>query len=152
MLTIIKAETSEKAYGVAAEAFAEMWEKVTGEKPAIAAEDDGKSDLIVIGSDAVNDVTARFFAEDRIDSLSIRYGTDDYAVYSVELDGRNALVLAGGRGRSTLYAVYDYFERAAGCHYYWDGDEAPKYLKVINTKDFNSFKTLSITFSFGRFE
>ena len=125
MLSIIKAETTEKAYDAAAEAFASMWEKVTGTKPAIVSEDDGKSDLAVIGSDAVNDVTARFFAEDRIDTLSIRYGTDDYAVYSVELDGRNALVLAGGRGRSTLYAVYDYFERAAGCHYYWDGDVIP---------------------------
>jgi len=33
--------------------------------------------------------------------------------------------LAGGRGRSTLYAVYDYFERYANCHYFWDGDVIP---------------------------
>jgi len=33
--------------------------------------------------------------------------------------------VAGGRGRSTLYAVYDFFERRAGCRYFWDGDIIP---------------------------
>ncbi|MBR4184953.1 MAG: hypothetical protein IKQ87_04230, partial [Clostridia bacterium] len=29
-------------------------------------------------------------------------------------------------GRSTLYAVYAYFEKAAGCRYFWDGDIVPR--------------------------
>ena len=55
------------------------------------------------------------------------------------------------------YLYYGYYDgndpvEEGDQYYYWDGDPAPKYLKVINTKDFNSFKTLTVTFSFGRFE
>ena len=125
MYKILLPESGEKAYQTAALAFQEMYEKVTGARLPLITEDDGLSDLIVIGSDAVNDFAAQAFACGWIDSFGIRYGTDDYAIRSVERDGRAFLFLAGGRGRSTLYAVYDYFERAAGCHYYWDGDVIP---------------------------
>lgn len=122
MYKILLSECGEKAYQTAALAFQEMYEKVTGDVLPIITEADSESDLIVIGSDAVNDFTAQAFACNWIDSFDIRYGTDDYALRSVEANEHTYLFLAGGRGRSTLYAVYDYFERVAGCHYYWDGD------------------------------
>ena len=125
MLKILIPEQGETAYLKAAEAFRGMYEKVTGQTPEIIARYEPGTDLAVIGSDSVNDFTAQAFAKDWIDSFRIRYGTDDYAIRSVRDGDRTYLFLAGGRGRSTLYAVYDYFERAAGCHYYWDGDVIP---------------------------
>ena len=125
MLKILVPDQGEIAYLRAGEAFRDMYGKVTGVTPEIIDQYESGVDLAVIGSDAVNDFTARAFAADWIDTLRIRYGTDDYAIRSVEADGQKYLFLAGGRGRSTLYAVYDYFERVAGCHYYWDGDVIP---------------------------
>lgn len=125
MYKILLPECGEKAYKTAALAFQNMYYQVTGVTLPLISEPDLNSDLIVIGSDAVNDFTAQAFAEGWIDSFGIRYGTDDYAIYSARQNGHTFLFLAGGRGRSTLYAVYDYFERAAGCHYYWDGDVIP---------------------------
>lgn len=125
MYKILLPESGEKAYEIAALAFQEMYNKVTGTTLPLISEADPEADLVVIGSDAVNDFAAQAFAAGWIESFGIRYGTDDYAIRSLEVNGRTYLFLAGGRGRSTLYAVYDYFERAAGCHYYWDGDVIP---------------------------
>ena len=125
MIRIIAPAQQEKAYQIAVTTFQSMWEKVTGEVLPIIDADDGQGDLIVIGSDAVNDVTAQLMADGLLDTLNIRYGTDAYSLISVEKDGRTLLLLCGGRGRSTLYAVYDYFERVAGCRYFWDGDVIP---------------------------
>ena len=122
---ILKPKDSEKAYLHAADAFCRLYTQVTGREIAVTDTDDGVSDLIVIGSDAVNDFVAGEVLELRIESLGIRYGTDDYCIRSHKQGGRKTLILAGGRGRSTLYAVYDYFERFAGCHYFWDGDVIP---------------------------
>lgn len=72
----------------------------------------------------------------RIDSLGIRYGTDDYCIRSLDDKNRNVLILAGGRGRSTLYAIYDYFERYLNCHYFWDGDVLP-HSDIIPMREIN---------------
>ena len=125
-ILIIKPHTGEIAYEKAAEAFRDMYEKVTGITLPVATEDDGVSDLVLIGSDAVNDIALECYLSGELGSFDIRYGTDDYAIRSLEKNGRTYLFLAGGRGRSTLYAVYDYFERVGGCHYFWDGDVIPK--------------------------
>ena len=125
MIRIVAPVPSEKAYELAVNAFQDMWLKVTGETLSVVTEDDGVSDVVVIGSDAVNDVTAQVMADGLLDTLNIRYGTDSYSLISIEKDGRTMLLLCGGRGRSTLYAVYDYFERVAGCRYFWDGDVIP---------------------------
>ncbi len=113
------------AYQAAADAFCKMFRSVTGRDILVSDKDDGQSDLFLLGTDAVNDVAAREILEGHIGSLDLRYGTDDYRLLSFDLDGRRAVLLAGGRPRSTLYAVYDYFERYAGCHYFWDGDIIP---------------------------
>jgi len=105
--------------------FARLWQAVCGEELQISASDDGVSDLVLIGSDASNPVTARLMLDGRLPRFSLRYGTDDYIIRSNTLDGRRLLVLAGGRIRSDFYALYDYFERAAGCRWFWDGDIVP---------------------------
>ena len=125
-LLILAPTMSAPAYQLAAEAFQTMYQKVTGIQLSISDVDDHYSDLIVIGSDSVNDYLMEQILELKIDDLHIRYGTDDYCILSRKDGNRNVLILAGGRGRSTLYAVYDYFERFAGCHYFWDGDVIPQ--------------------------
>ncbi|MBR4863476.1 MAG: hypothetical protein IKU07_02775 [Oscillospiraceae bacterium] len=124
-LLILSPENAAAAYTLAAQAFQTMYQKVTGQELSISLEDDGCSDLIVIGSDSVNDYLMAQVLELKISSLPIRYGTDDYCIQSHNDNGRKILIFAGGRGRSTIYAVYDYFERFAGCHYFWDGDVIP---------------------------
>ncbi len=124
-LVILKPTHSEPAYEQAAIAFQTMYRAVTGREIDIVEQDDGNHDLVVIGSDAVNDFLMNEVLELRLNSLKIRYGTDDYCIRSYVQNGRKVLILAGGRGRSTLYAVYDYFERFVGCHYFWDGDVIP---------------------------
>ena len=117
---------SAPAYQAAAEAFQSLWQAVTGELLPLVSTDNGRSDLILIGSDAVNDAVMHEVLELRLRALPLRYGTDDYVLQSHTLPGdRRALILAGGRGRSTLYAVYHYFEAFAGCRYFWDGDIIP---------------------------
>ncbi len=123
---ILKPDRCEEAYKYAAEAFRDLYIKVTGNDIAITEADDGVSDLIVIGSDSVNDFLMNEILNLRLGSLNIRYGTDDYCIRSLGREGRKILVLAGGRGRSTLYAVYGYFERFLGCRYFWDGDIIPQ--------------------------
>lgn len=124
-LLILAPKGAAPAYDLAAKAFRTMYEQVTGQRLAMATCDDGVSDLVVIGSDSVNDYLMSQILELRLDTLGIRYGTDEYCIRSYRDGQRNVLILAGGRGRSTLYAVYDYFERYANCHYFWDGDVIP---------------------------
>lgn len=122
---ILQPTKSEAAYTKAANVFKEYYNKITGINLPVCETDDGVSDLVVIGSDAVNDFLLEEVLELRLKSLGIRYGTDDYCIKSHKSNNRRVLILAGGRGRSTLYAVYDYFERFGGCHYFWDGDVIP---------------------------
>ncbi|MBR2353223.1 MAG: hypothetical protein IKC59_08415 [Clostridia bacterium] len=134
---ILKPEGCHSAYAKAAEITREMYRKVTGTEPSIAESDDLCSDLIVIGSDNVNDFAMNEILCGNIQSFDIRYGTDDYCLHSYKKGDRRILVLAGGRGRSTVYAVYDLFERFGDCHYFWDGD-------VIPHKDLLSFDDFHI--------
>ncbi len=113
------------AYNRAAEAFQSLYQQITGTLLSIIREDDNRSALVVIGSDAVNDFLMREMLDLRVEHLGIRYGTDDYCIHSYYHEERPVLLLAGGRGRSTLYAVYRYFELYGGCHYFWDGDVIP---------------------------
>ena len=119
---ILKPTGCHSAYAHATRIACEFYSKVTGTEPAVSECDDLCSDLIVIGSDSVNDFAMNEILSGDIQGFDIRYGTDDYCLHSYEKDGRRILVLAGGRGRSTIYAVYDLFERFADCRYFWDGD------------------------------
>lgn len=111
---------------IAADEFAALWRKATGQQLAVAADDDGESDLVVLGSDAVNPFTHSKIIEKVIPQFSIRTNTDDYQLLSAEDNGRRLLIIAGGRPRALLYGVYHFFESQADCRYFWDGDIVPR--------------------------
>lgn len=129
-ITIVHPFHGHPAYKIAAETFAELAHKVAGTTCALLTDldplpDDGSA-VVAIGSDSVNHTVAELFLSQKISDFSIRYGTDDYAIRTQELDGRSWLFMAGGRPRSTLYAVYRYFEHFCGCRWFWDGDRIPE--------------------------
>ncbi|MDD4017293.1 MAG: alpha-N-acetylglucosaminidase TIM-barrel domain-containing protein [Kiritimatiellae bacterium] len=123
---ILKPASTPQAYAVAAQEFQKIYEAVTGARLAIVTEPDAAANLVVIGSDSVNPFCRTAVEQKIIPSLGVGVDTDSYRLRSAEKDGRHYLFLAGGTGRGTLYAVYDFFERQAGCRYFWDGDIIPK--------------------------
>jgi hypothetical protein len=127
--------TGEKAYEIAGETFARMWNKVTGEKPAVYYMEPNQrelpeGDVVLIGSDAVNPAVHELIHGGTLESLNIQYGGDNYRMLSVEKNGNKYLILAGGSGRSTIYAVYDFFRKQAGSEYFWDGDIIPHHDRI----------------------
>lgn len=117
---------NEGIFKIAADEFSAIWRTITGKKLSITTKDDGKSDFVVLGSDAVNGFTHAKIIEKVIPQFEIRRDTDDYQLLSAEQNGRKYLFLAGGRPRALLYGVYHFFEYAAGCSYFWDGDVIPE--------------------------
>ena len=110
----------------AASIFAELYEAVTGNVLEIIRQDDPCSDLICFGTDADSVLIYQWMMDKKIPNFSICYGTDSYQILSATIDQRKVLFLTGGNVRASFYAVYDFFERAAGCHWFWDGDRIPK--------------------------
>lgn len=126
-ITIVRPSEGHKAYEIAADTFAEMCKKVTGNESVVITDAEysatSAADItVLIGSDAVNNLTAELFLSRKTDGFGIRYCTDDYCIRTVEADGKFFLIFAGGRGRATIYAVYRYFEYYLGCRWFWDGD------------------------------
>ena len=97
MKTVIEGET--KALRLAADEFAKYWKLVTGHE-------------LLDESNAV----AYFKIDPALDAAH-----DEYLIRSVA-DG---VEFEGSNGRSIFYAVYDFFERRAGCRWFWDGDVVP---------------------------
>ena len=122
---ILEPASAPKAYAIAARECQRYYEAVTGTTLDIIAEADA-SNLIVIGSDSVNRFCREAVEQQILEPLTLGADSDAYRLKSAEKDGRHYLFLAGGNGRATLYAVYDFFERQAGCRYFWDGDIVPK--------------------------
>ena len=120
-MIILAPKMGGSAYQKAAEEFQRIYRLVTGITIPVTEEPSETEDLVVIGTDAVQP-----YVFDRIaGGFPVRPGTDEYCILSKKEGDRTLLILGGGRGRSTLYAVYDFFERQAGCHYFWDGDVIP---------------------------
>ncbi len=124
--SILEPVAAPKAYAVAASEFQKYYAEITGKRLAVTKDPKTAGHLIVIGSDSVNRFCRTAVEQKIIPPLNIGAATDDYCIRSAEKDGRRYLFLAGGNGRATLYAVYDFFERQAGCRYFWDGDIVPK--------------------------
>ncbi len=125
----------EKAYAIAGETFADMWEKVTGKRPSVSyMKSDEKelsdSNVVLIGSDAVNPVVHELIRTGLINGLDLQHGGDNYRLLSLNKQGKNYLILAGGSGRSTIYAVYDFFRKQVGVEYFWDGDIIPRHSSI----------------------
>jgi hypothetical protein len=130
-ITVLVPSTGEKAYKIAGESFTDLWEKVTGQRLTVNLISGDNSelpegDVVLIGSDAVNPLVHDMIRTGTIESLDIIYGEDNYRILSVSKEGRTCLILAGGSGLSTIYAVYDFFRKQAGVEYFWDGDVIPR--------------------------
>ena len=130
-VTVLTPPVGEKAYQIAGEEFVNLWEEVTGDRPTLRrAEIDQRvpppGDVILIGSDAVNPLVHQLIHDAAIEGLELQYGGDNYRILTVPYEGRNLVIVAGGSGRSTIYAVYDFFRRQAGAEYFWDGDRIPR--------------------------
>ncbi len=129
--TVLIPSRGEKAYQIAGDIFVDMWQKTTGQRPDLALITGDKpvfsgNNFVLIGSDAVNPVVHELIKSGAIDGLKLIYGGDNYRILSVAKDDINYLILAGGSGLSTIYAIYDFFRKQAGCEYFWDGDNIPK--------------------------
>lgn len=127
---ILKPASAPQAYEVAAQEFRKFYEAVTGTRLVIVSEPDKAANLVVVGPDSVNNFCRAAVEDKIIPPLGVGADTDSYRIRSAEKDGRHYLFLAGGNGRATLYAVYDFFERQAGCRYFWDGDIVPKQAEI----------------------
>src|SRR5690554_4010190 len=78
-IKVLVPPSGEKAYKIAGETFADMWEKVTGERPSVSfMEFDEKElpvgDIVLIGSDAVNPAVHELIRSGTIDGLGLQYG------------------------------------------------------------------------------
>ena len=102
-------------FRIAGNEFCSFWKRITGQMPEIVTKDDRKSDLIVLGSDAVNAFVFAKIMEKRIPPFRIRTNTDDYQLISAKEGRRNLLFIAGGRPRSLLNGIYHFFTAQAGC-------------------------------------
>ena len=99
------------AYGHAAREFRKFYRAVTGRELEIVREAEAGVPLVVIGSDCVNRFTRDAVERGLIEPLDLGAGSDAYRIVSARDGERDLLFLAGGNGRATLYAVYDFFER-----------------------------------------
>lgn len=116
----------EGMFKIAADEFAGLWRQATGKKLSIICSDDGKSDLVVLGSDAVHAFTHEKIIAGVIPQFSLVSDGDTYQIVSATEAGRRFLFIAGGRPRALLYGVYHFFELRADCRYFWDGDIIPE--------------------------
>lgn len=131
-------KTQLKQYEIAAEIFNNLYFEITGCSIAYKDVVDDDDDIITFGDSAVNSFIAELIVSGKIPELNVKAGTDEYTVNVYDVDGRRILLLAGGLGRSTIYAVYDYFKRVYRCRYYWDGDVIPC-VKGIDPFKFEGF-------------
>ena len=93
----------EGIYRIAADEVRKYWRLVTGVELKSTLEDDG-SDLIVVGSDAVNSFTHAKIIEKVIPQFRMATGSDAYCIRSAyEPNGRRLLFLAGARAITILF-------------------------------------------------
>lgn len=119
-------ENQAKSYRIAAQELQKYWEQITGKRLEITCEANAQDNFLVIGSDSVNHFVRELIERKVIVDFPLKTASDDFRLLSVQDGNRQHLILAGGRGRSTLYAVYAFLENRAGCRWFWDGDLVPK--------------------------
>lgn len=119
-------ESQAPAYTVAAQELQKYYEMVTGVKLEIVRESNDSDNYLIIGSDAVNPFVRQLVERKVIVDFPLKTASDNFRLLTVKDGERTHLILAGGRGRSTLYAVYCLLEQRAGCRWFWDGDVVPK--------------------------
>ena len=122
-ILIVRPSTAHSAYKVAADSFAELAARIADTDVDILTDDaslpDDSRPIVILGSDAVNHLSAKLYFERVVDGFDIRYNTDDYSIISAQWKNHQVLFLSGGRPRAAIYAVYRYFELFCGCRYFW---------------------------------
>ena len=99
-ITIVRPSHGHKAYEIAANTFASLAEEVSGvdcvnvTDSEYAAQAAGGDLTVLIGSDAVNNLTAELYLKGSLESLGIRYCTDDYCIRSLADGEKRYLMLA----------------------------------------------------------
>lgn len=116
----------EGVFLIAAREFAEIFRKVTGIALALTDKNEDAEDLIVLGGDQDSRFAHERILDGTIPRFRIRVGTDDYELLSGCKGTQSLLFIAGGSKRALLYGVYRFFELAAECRYFWDGDIIPR--------------------------
>ena len=130
-ILVVYPQNAHTAYKIAADAFVSLAKRVSDINADMITDADfldleeKPSHAVLIGSDGANDALAALWMDGRISHLGFRYGTDGYTIRSEKIDETEYLILAGGRPRATIYAVYRYFEKFCGCRWFWDGDRIP---------------------------
>ena len=114
-----------QAYQIAGQELQKYWNQITGQTLEIVNQSNGEDSYLVIGSDAVNPFVRQLVERKVIRDFPLKTASDDFRLLTVKDGARTHLILAGGRGRSTLYAVYCFLETRGGCRWFWDGDVVP---------------------------
>lgn len=128
-ITLVRPARAHSAYRIAAEEFATLAAAVGDMEVSVRTDagygkeiQENTRQLVLLGNDAVNALTASLYLDGRMENMEIRYGCDDYVIRTFRQGTCDVLLLAGGRPRAALYAVYRYFEVCCGCRWFWDGD------------------------------
>ena len=130
-ITVVYPKNSHTAYEIAADAFIDLCGRISDASAEKMTDADFLSlsapseYTVLIGHDAANDALASRMLDGKISAPGFRYGSDGYTVRTERIGETKYLILAGGRPRATIYAVYRYFEKFCGCRYFWDGDRIP---------------------------
>ena len=125
-ITVVFPKQAQKIYSICAEEFCRLCGEVTGIRPKTVTDDTDidtldDTSLVIIGGKNANRYGKLCASEPPVSD-----GSDGYCIFSANIGNKNVLYLWGGRGRSTLYAVYRYFEKFLSCRWFWDGDVIPR--------------------------
>ena len=122
---LVPGECHGQAYQVAGQELQKYWNQITGQTLEIVNQSNGEDSYLVIGSDAVNPFVRQLIERKVIRDFPLKTASDEFRLLTVKDGARTHLILAGGRGRATLYAVYCFLETRGGCRWFWDGDVVP---------------------------
>ncbi|MEE3373416.1 MAG: alpha-N-acetylglucosaminidase TIM-barrel domain-containing protein [Planctomycetota bacterium] len=84
------------------------------------------STRILIGSPQSHAQIRHLVGEGVVELERGAMGVDGFAIKHAVHEGYQYLILSGCRGRSYMYAVYDFLEQECGVGYFWDGDQVPQ--------------------------
>ena len=109
---IVVPPQADRTVRIAAEAFQQYHETITGCRPPITETPSKDAVCVRIGFP--------------VDDPLFAGETDAYIVKSAG----GGLEIAGKNSRSVLYGVYEFFRQRCGCRWFWDGDVVPKSARI----------------------
>ncbi len=100
-------------------------ERVTGSKPELAPNADGRTNAVIIGTLGQSKIIDRLMAQGKLDVAGVRGQWESYVLQVVQnpLPGvAQALVIAGSDRRGTIYGIYQLSELIGVSPWYWWAD------------------------------